>query len=313
MPELLLDINLPLIKIIVNDIEKIRLLYNRIQVFRSSDNTTYTEITADDYMPAIINGSVSGPFNLTGTTLVIQKENLNYTFNFTKAYDTLSLISLINNTVGFTFASNTASNNKLTLESNIKGSGSWIQVSGTAASILGFSTVKVYGKGRRIDLTYPTTIYKFFDLSDVSLPSWYKIRLYSDLTNRVSDFSLPIQAVPPPILDPSLFVTGSLQLSDTNGNPIANNRIIITPIVYKTFIGVGVLNYQKQIIGNTDQFGNFSIKLLKGIQVRVDIDGADIGREIAVPTTDFNILTQISLSPDPMNIKEAPIYPIILS
>lgn len=306
------SINLPIITITLDKIEEYLLLYNRIQVFRSADNVTYSEITDNDYSAAQIDGTISGPFNLNNKTLTIQKENILYTINFTlDGLDTLSVIKEINTIAKFPLAFNKG--NKVCIKSNITGTGSWLIIGGNAATILGLSTTKVYGKGRRPDLTDPTIIYNFYDLSDIAKDCWYKIRFFNSKTERVSDYSSTVQATPPPILNDSNFVVGSLQLSDITGNPMRNIKIICTPIIYRTISNVSILNFQKQTIKETDQFGKVEIKLLKGATIRIDIEGTDLGRELLIPNTDFNILTLISNTTDPMSIKQAPNYPIVIS
>jgi len=73
IPELKLDPPVQYIDILVTEIEKVLLLYDRIEIWRSSDNVTYTEITADDDYPAFVRGTSSGPFNVSGKLYQYQR------------------------------------------------------------------------------------------------------------------------------------------------------------------------------------------------------------------------------------------------
>lgn len=306
-----LSLQPPTLNIIIPNSDKLYHLYNRIQVFRSPDNQTYIEITAEDYTPAQIVGTISGPFNLNGTSLTIQKEQLSWTINFTSTMDSFSVRNLINTTVNPDIVE--VKNNRLVVTSDYSGTGSWLSLSGTACPILGLSTTKTYGKGARYRLAPETEVYEFLDLSDVITQSWYKIRLYNNQTGRYSDYSEAVQYTPPDILDSSNFVTGNLQLSDISGRPTKGIRIVISPVVYSNITGVSILNYQKQVIKETDYLGRAELKLLKGSTIRVDIEGTNLGREIIVPQNNFNILSTLATYPDPMNIQPARNYPVVLS
>ncbi len=301
---------LPSLQILLPGIEEHILIYDRVQVYRSLDNITFIEITGDDLAPPRITGTIEGPFDLVGKVLTIQKEALSWTINFTEAMDTLSLLKKINTAVGFVLATNNT--NRIVVTDNVKGTGSWIQLGGSAAATIGLSTTKLYGLGTRPYLTIPTTVYTVYDLSDVT-SAYYKIRLLATKTGRTSAYSETVQFPPPKIIQDSDMVTGSLKLSTVSGDPIPNNPIIITPIIYKTISGVSVLNSHEQLEAKTDNKGEASIKLVKGAQVRIDIVGAAVGREIIVPSVDFNILQVLSTAPDPLSISPAPALPIVTS
>jgi hypothetical protein len=301
---------LPGIDILLPGIEEHILIYDRIQLFRSPDNITYTEITAPLETSASILGTVSGPFALSNKTLTIQKEGFSWSVSFTGTLDTLSVIKEINTQIKIPLFSNKT--NHLLAKSDVIGTGSWIQFGGNAAPILGLTTTKTYGFAERPYLTVPTTIYRIYDLSDTT-NAWYKIRLYSSKSGRTSGYSDAVQYPVVRLIDGSNFVSGSMVLSDALGFPIKNSRVIVTPIMYKNVSGVSILNSYEQKEFYTDNFGALSISLIKGSLIRVDIEGSALSREMTVPNQDFNILTVLSTYPDPMNISPAPALPIISS
>lgn len=321
-PELTFDIPVITLDLHVPEIEKVLSLYDRMEVWRSSDNVTYTEITAPTDTYASIDGSVEGTWNLNGATLSIAKNSvapISITFTSPNPYDLLSLINIINpyfydvESPTYKIASQVPSNtNRLKLISDIKGLESNIQVSGTAASILGFSSTKIYGQIHRIVLTNPTTRYQFYDTSAENQTYYYKTRFSNSKTGRVSAFSSYIISPVQPILDASNLVTCYCKFSDNQGNPIRDRRITIVlqqpritgsnPTISVPLIGV----MEQRIELLTDQFGFASTKLPKNTLIKVFIENSYMNRIINTGTTDFDLLDKVSVSYDPFNLIATP-------
>jgi len=308
MPKLFLDTSIVFIDIEVGDVEKARLKYDRIEVWRSPDNiASYVEITADDDTHATVIGTVDGPWNVNGTQLSIAlNDAAPVIISFTEtAIDLLSLITKINTvlpTVAFQAGENI---NRIGLQSPLKGLLSSIRVTGSAASVLGLSTSRLTGVAHRIELIEPTTRYRFYDL-DGHTTDYYKVRFRNSLNDAVSSFSGIIRATPPQNLADSDLVTASVRLSDATGLPIEGRRIILVPLMIRKVSGNALLSTQDRIVIKTDQFGFASTKLAKGITVRVFFEGTGFEREIIVPNTDFDILDAATAVPDPLNIVSTP-------
>lgn len=327
IPELQLDVPVIYLDIYVKEIEKIRLLYDRIEVWRSTDNITYTEITAPDDLPATIDGTVVGPWSVSGTTLTISKNStasVSLTFGGTNPVDLLTIINTINVLFygpNYKMASEVPINtNRLSIKSDIDGLESSLLLSGSACSVLGLSTTLTFGKNHRIILTEPTVRYRFYDTSAISGPTYYyKIRYSHSKTGRISSFSDYILGDPLPILTTEL-VTAYIKLSDHRGNPVRNKRIVLVLRRATTFGSnptisaplIGVMDDRIEMI--TDQFGFASTKVPKGGELEVYIEDTLINRIITVPTTDFDLLDKVSQTADPFNlVVQVPVIPIISS
>ena len=327
IPELSLDPNVIYLDVYVKEIEKVRLLYDRVEVWRSTDNITYTEITDEDDTPAVINGTISGPWNLSGATLTIVKNEsspISITFGGTNPIDLLTVIKTINvifHGPNYKMAEEVPTNtNMLSLKSDIDGLESSLTLSGSACAIIGLSTTKVYGKKHRIVLTEPTVRYRFYDTSAiVGTTYYYKIRYRNSVTDRISSFSSYILGDPLPILTTEL-VTAFIKLSDHRGNPVRDKRIILilrrpslfgsNPTINAPLIGV----MDERIEMITDQFGFASTKVPKGGELEVYIEDTLINRIITVPNTDFDLLDKVSQTSDPFNLVAAiPMIPVISS
>lgn len=292
----------------VPNIDNIMLLYDRIQVWRSSDNTTFVEITDVDDTPAILNGNITGPnWNLNGKSLVVFLNGADpITITFTKSdpYDLQTILNDINKVVKI--ASQIPTNtNLLRLTSNIVGLESSLQVSGNATTVLGLSTSKVNGKTHRPILTKPTWHYFFHDLSGDGPNSYYKTRFYNSITYTYSSFSVSVRGTPLQVINPSSLIKGSITLTDNLGFPIVDRKVTIVPI--QPFLVDGVLLPETEIVKKTDQTGKAEFQLPKNLTVRVFIDGTLVNRLINSGTSDFDLMTSPSIGYDAFNITSTPI------
>ncbi len=312
--------SLPLvtINVHVDDLEAALALYDRIQFWRSATELgTYIEITADGYKPAIIDGSVAGPWALAGKTLTVVlsgADPVNINFVGPDPVDLTTALQQINSVIS-AFASEFPSDtNKVRLTSPIVGTGSSITISGSAAATLGLSTTKVNGKGNRIALTIPTTEYTFKDF-DGDPTFWYKYRFFSTKTLAVGTFSDPQQGNPGQVLPGPALVQARISLVDAAGAPIVGRRVIfvpMTPMVVPT-TEYGILPGFDRITITTDSSGKASLPLAIGMTVKVFIEGSQFNREFVVPDADFDVLQVATTKPDPLNIVVAPPMPIRVS
>lgn len=327
-PELTFDVPIITLDLHIPEIEKVLTLYDRMEVWRSSDNLTYTEITGPTDTFAQVDGTVVGTWDLNGTSLTIRKNNSSpVTITFTKVlpYDLLSLINIINpyffNPLSPTYkiASQVPTNtNRLRLTSDINGLESTLQIAGTAATVLGLTTTKIYGVLHRLVLTNPTVRYRFYDTSAENPIYYYKTRFSNSQTGRISAFSdyviYPIQS----IVSPSDLVTCYCKFSDSQGNPVKDRRVILViqqPGIIgssSTFLAplVGVMEERVELL--TDQFGFASTKLPKNILVKVYIEESYLNRIINTGTSDFDLLNKVSTSYDPFNLVATPnLVPVV--
>ncbi len=300
----------------IEDIVKALALYDVIQVWRSPDNiAAYTEITGTDDLPAVIDGTVAGTWNLNGTSLtVVKNSNDPVTINFsgTNPFDLLTVIKVINTTFP-NFASQVPSNtNRLRLTSDMLGLISNLTLSGSATSVLGLTTTKVIGRAHRIPLTNPTTKYRFLDPDGLST-DYYKTRFYNTKTRAASTYSEIVRATIPKVLSDSDLVTASITLSNMNGEPLIDKRVIIIPMSLKRIGSTSLVSSQDRIIMTTDQYGFASTKITKGMTVRVYIEATGFEREIVVPNTDFDIMAVTTVAPDPFSIVTTPPLAIRIS
>lgn len=316
------------LEIDVADIQQVIALYDRLELFRSPDEsgspTPFTPITALDPTPAILNGSVAGPWNLNGQVLTIILDGapaVSITFSGTNPIILTNVKSVIN--AAFPLLSSALATevptdtNKLRLTSPSVGTQSILQISGAAAAILGLSTSRTNGKSASPLLSENTEIYVLNDFD--SQPSfWYKARLLNSETGAASDFSQPFLGAGGTGLTASFLSIGKIALADSSGNPIVGRRIIFVPTTAHVIAdgsgnNYGVLPSVDRIVVLTDSNGRASVSLVKGQQLKVFIEGTTFQREFVVPSVDFDILTTATVQPDPLSIVVAPPIPIRVS
>lgn len=306
------------IDIHVDDLDSVLALFNKAQVWRSPiELGIYAEITAAIDEPAIVDGTIAGPWNLVSKTLTFvlnSADPINITFTGTDPLNLASVIQKINLVVP-NFASEVPLNTgKLRLTSPILGTGSSLTLSGDACPVLGLSLLKVNGRQARIPLVNPTTEYTFKDY-DGDPTYWYKTRYFSTVTGSVSSFSEPRQGNPQVVLPGSALVKASINLADSAGRPIIKRRVIFVPVspMLVPATVYGILPGFDRIVAETDEIGNAEAFLAKGMLIRVYIEGSNFNREFVVPNVDFDVLQAMTAQPDSMNIVQAPPMPIRVS
>lgn len=305
--------------IVVEDVENISLLYDRIQLFRSPDQsgspTPFSAITDTDPSSAVLDGSVEGPWSLSGETLSISVDSADaVSVSLTGTVDLTAVLNSINTVfsyLGYQLALEVPSDtNRIRLQSGSKGTQSSLLVSGTAASIIGLSTSKVNGKGASPLLSSNTEKYTIFDF-DGSPTYWYKARYINSDTGAASELSDAFLGGDGDGLPDSKLATGRIALSDAAGKPIVGRRIIFVPTgtqVVSDGLGnnYGVLPSVDRIEIFTDYNGRAEVALVKGQRLKVFLEGSSFQREFVVPTSDFDILSVASVQPDPLSIVVIP-------
>jgi hypothetical protein len=309
------------IDIHVEDLASVLALFDRIQVWRSvAEHGTYAEITAPSDEPAILDGSVPGPWPLNGKTLNItlnSADPIPIHFAGTDPLNLHDVCQAINSLIPALATEAGSGTNKLRLTSPVTGTGSSLIVTGDAAAVLGLSTTKTNGKSARIVVVSPTVDYLFRDFDGLAT-DWYETRYYSTSTHSVSSFSEPRQGSPQVVLPDATLSLAKVSLADGAGHPVVNRRIIFVPmgvqLVASGDKNYGIMAGPERVVVCTDCTGYAEIKLVRGQKFRVFFEGLAHEREFVVPNvTEFDVLQTISTTPDPFTIVQAPDLPIRVS
>jgi hypothetical protein len=301
----------------VPDLDLFLPAYDRIQVWRATtQNGTYAEITAANETPAVVAGSVEGPWALSGKTLNIAANGVDPVAVVFTGVDPLGLLAAknqINAVIADLAAEAPANSGKITLTSVLFGTPSSLLLSGNAAAVLGLSTTKVNGKANRILIAKPTEEYRFLDF-DSNPTYWYKTRPCHSVTGRVGEFGLPRQGAPQTVIESDLLALGEVFLTEGQGKPVVGRKIILVPQATKLIGNYALLPGFDRVIVTTDDTGYASANLLIGATYRMLVEGAQFERTFVVPDeTPFNLMEVATTAPDPFSIVQAPPRPIRMS
>lgn len=310
------------IDIHIEDLATVLALFDRIQVWRAPSDVEldYTEITAPTDLPAVLNGSVAGPWALNGKTLNVflnSADPVPIHFDGTNPFNLHDVTQQINALIPALAGEAGTGTNKLRLTSPTTGTGSSLIVTGDAVAVLGLPTAKGNGKAARIVVVNPTVDYLFRDYDGLAT-DWYKTRYYSSATLSVSSFSEARQGSPQVVLPDASLSLAKVWLADGAGRPLVNRQVIFVPQTIRQVVdgskNYGILPGPERIIVCTDCIGYAEIKLVRGQTFRVFFEGFGHEREFTVPnTTEFDVLQAIATSPDPFTIVQPPALPIRLS
>jgi hypothetical protein len=305
----------------VENPEQISALFDRIQVWRSdTESGVYADITSDDPTSALIDGTVAGPWNLSGQSLTLSLDlapSQIITFTGTNPLQLATVLAQINAAFPGLAKEVPTDTNKIRLQSANTGTSSAIQMAGAAAATLGLSTTKTNGKAARLLISSNTEDYTFRDYDGLE-SLWYKTRFYSSTSGAVSDYSASRMGGPGAGLGSQFLVTGKVALATATGDPVVGRRVIFVPVGPQVISdgdgnNYGVLPSVDRITAYTDSNGRASVSLVKGQRLKVFLEGTTFQREFIVPSTDFDILTVASAEPDPLSIVSAPPMPIRVS
>lgn len=299
-------------------------LFDKIQVWRSPDQngspTPYIEITADAPTSAIVDGTVSGPWTMSGQTLTVLRDGAdsqNVLFTGSNPLQLTSVLSQINALFPGIASEVPTDTNKVRLSSLITGTQSILLIGGTASTTLGLSNNRTNGRGARLLLNSTTQEYEFRDF-DGDTTYWYKTRFYNSVTGAVSTFSDPHQGGTNVSFPSGATVVGSFALADMTGQPIPARRFIFVPVSAQVVADSTSRNYAilpsvNRIEVLTDQDGRGTVTLMVGQTVKVFIEGTVFQREFVVPSSNFDVMTVATTQPDPLNIVQSPPIPIRMS
>lgn len=270
--------------------------YNRMEVWRSrvGPGGPYEELTAMESLPArfpreapgLPLASFSGPSAmLSGKTLeflVNARDEVLVTFTGIDPLTFGAAALQINAQGRHLVTAYVTSTGKLVVQTTAVGLGaSLLVLPGDGASLLGLSDQPSQGRDAWLNLVEGQALYLFEDPFG-SAGYYYKMRFRNDVTNVVSEFSLP-HSVGTRVGLPTLhLITGIAQLVHADGRPLINQE------VHLHFEFTGTLIEGAVVAGTdnsklTDIDGNVQFVLLRGQKLTVSVPGTSLYRSITVP------------------------------
>jgi hypothetical protein len=275
--------------------------FDRLEVWRSmgSKYGPYAALHGSTWAPATIPNGFTGVAEGTGPSVFISGDTLTLNVGGPNGITPISITFSGANPLTYAQAATQiaaganglltsyVSDATLVIQTVSVGEAVFLQVTGgEAAPLLGLPTQEPnslsFGQDARIVLANTQEQYQFVDGNGSSL-YWYKTRFFNSFNQLTSDYSLPFQGPQAPGLPQSSLVLCYASLVDLNGNPYANQEVLI----YSRFEGVQVGTQtvsggsQKLL---TDVTGYVQAMLPRGLAVTVSLPGTSLARDFVVPT-----------------------------
>jgi hypothetical protein len=288
------------LKIYVAELANVMLLYDSIWVQRSTTappTTTEVDLTDDAAAPAVLIGTLEGPYTLNGKTLVFKVNGTELTVTFTSPDpvaipDVIDEINTALTGAGLAATASDDGTGKLKLETDDSGTQYTLEImSGSSLTELGFTAGdKDNGEAEHITLVAGTTDYEFDDGSGLA-SYYYRTRFYNTSNGTFSGWSDWIQGTTGAAVDAAELIVGKVKLAGVDGTAWASRKVVIVN-VYDPVLKDGYGIFGAAVVLETDGTGYAETTLVKGSLVDVIFAGTSIVRRIRVPDsgTEFDLL-----------------------
>lgn len=305
------------LNITVRDVDSVMTSFNVIRIKRSITGETgeYNLITANAPAAATLLAPNAEPYDVVGKTLQILRDShaqvdVLFTGGVGDLLSAAQVASQINAEVGVVIGADESGT--LRLSSTITGTQSKMEiVGGSAATIFGWDAGdRDIGEEAHIDLQTGITLYEFID-NDGEAGYYYKASYYNTSNGLASNDSSPFLGAVSALVSPSKLSVGKIDLVDAQGVAVPDQEITF----YSVYEPLQVEGFQIALVRDpitikTDSSGHAEITLVRGLKVKVSMDGTSFIREITVPdVATFDILEELSTAPDPFDI-HIPDFPV---
>jgi hypothetical protein len=304
------------LSIFVDNIDDALASFDSIRVQRAElDTGPWTEITADGAQSAVLLGSEDSPFAVVAKTMQLQVDSGNLHDIVFTGTDPLTVDQVADqiNAVEAGVASDLAG--KLNLESTLNGTQSKIYLPGGGAlTDLGFTAGdRDIGEEDYVDLVPGESVYNFYDRDGNGTGSqtfFYRVAFYNQSSGLTSDWSEPFEAEPGTVITAGNLSIGGINLVDAAGVSQPDHRITFYPLHEPLEVeGFHVALMRAPITVVTNNSGYAEVTLVRGLRVKMVIEGTAYVREFTVPDQPtFDVLEIAATAPDPFNPVE-PDYP----
>ena len=276
----------------VQDIASALLTYNRLRWHRSRTGQygLYEAATAAAATPATILGTAISPHQVNGKTLTFKVSGVaavSVTFATPDPVTTAQAVTAINLATPLVIASDDGGYLRLTTVTT--GSLASIEITGgDAAPFLGFAAgAGAVGKDTDTILIAGTHEYFYTDQNSDS-EFWYRVEFLNTVTAQTTGLGAPFPASQVQKLPASKTIVGYVRLSDLSGYPVEGRRVTFANVFLPNTVidqntRWGIFRHYAQM--ETDRNGYAEIRLIRGAQLDISIDGTGFVRRILVPST----------------------------
>lgn len=296
----------------VPDVTTSLLTYDSLRFWRSRDGKAglYEAATDATAGPATLEGTHAEPHQLNGKTLSLMingTTQVDILFSDADPVTTAQVITAISGETALITPTDVGG--ALHLETVATGSSASIEVlESDAAPYLGFDTsAAAVGLDADVSLVADTYEYLYTDQNSDS-DFWYRVEFFNSSTNQTSGLGTAFQ-VGPVGAPASSRIWAYIQLIDLSGNPIEGRRVTLANAFLPNTVVSGSNrwgSFRHYATLTTDSDGYAQIRVLRGMQVDVVVDGTDFIRRLSIPSTgdSVNLLDPDLVAEDEFGIQE---------
>jgi hypothetical protein len=301
------------LSISVQDIDVVRQSFNTIRVWRSTTGETgvYSLLTANAPTHASITAVTEQSYDVAGKTLTFQADSHGPDSVLFTGLAPLTAIQVVNqiNAVRAGIASEVVG--KLVMTSTSFGTMSKMAITGGSAAIVfgWLGTEHSLGLDAHVDLQPGTSNYEYTD-NDGESGYFYKVQYYNTINGLASNLSTAFQGSVATLVSPSKLSVANIDLVDARGIAVPQQQFTFYSVhEFLAVDGFQVALTRAPITVETDNMGHAEVTLVRGLKVKVVIEGTSLIREVTVPNVDsFDLMTLMGEAPDPFSVL-APSFP----
>lgn len=276
----------------VADIATAVVTYDRLRWHRSRTGAdgVFEAATAPAPVAAVLVGTGSSPHALNGKTFSFKVDGttvVDVTFAAVDPVTTAQAVIEINGATAAVIASDADGYLQLTTAST--GSAASIEIlSSTAASSLGF-VVGDGAVGQDTDTTLVAGTHEYFYTDNNSDDSfWYRVEFYNSTTGDTTGTGVAFPANSATHIPKSRTMVAYVRLADMSGMPIEGRRITVANVFLPNLVTSqnlrwGIFRHYVEMV--TDGNGYAELRLLRGMQVDVTIEGTNFVRRLTIPSS----------------------------
>lgn len=297
----------------VQDITTAVATFSRLRWWRSRTGQygVYEAATSPALAAATILGTMQEPHQLNGRVLSFVVDGtvtVDVTFASVDPVTTAQACVEINNATPNVVATDDGGYLRLTAVS--LGSNSSIAIlDSDAAPFLGF-VVGDGAVGGDVDTTLVAGTHEYFYIDSNSADDfWYRVEFWNPSTGDTTGTGVPFPANSAQHISKSKTIVCYVRLADMSGLPIESRRVTFSnPFLPNTVIDQnsrwGIFRHYAQM--STDRNGYAEIRLLRGIDVDIVIEGTNFVRRITIPSTgsEVDLLDPALSTTDELSIQE---------
>jgi hypothetical protein len=275
--------------VFVPDPDTVLVDYDKITLYKSTTGTSgdYYEILKTAALPGSLLGTKKESFDLNGKEFKFSVDGTEYSMTFgaqISATDAAAEIVLQTGQV----ASNDGGYVRINSSSTGLSSTVSIDTSTEGGVELGmYLDAHDIGEGAWISLVGAPNPVKLYIQDDPNSDNdyWYKYQFVNSTTLVTNAISVAFRPQPLGAIDPTNLIYGTGVIADTEGNPVANKKIVVYNRFIPTVVAGALVDGSETSIYETDEQGLISIPFVHGSKITIGIEDTKLRRDIDVPTT----------------------------